>query len=234
MILPISITAYIHGSVAFHRGEGLSLDGPLLYHATLEQRGEAFFSAQPTTTELVHLTSVPDDTLGLAIHKAGETWCYGISTAELHGDHGTELHHWNKRFDDDLAGQILDREALTHLHKVNTGSGALKSYHQPLYCEVVERLVWYALGDAERLEQLVPKIVSLGKKRMAGEGRVLWWEVVPVEAPKDRWLWRAPGVLARPVPLSMLPAWDGAQEYCAYRPPYWLPNNQTLCAVPNG
>jgi CRISPR type IV-associated protein Csf3 len=168
----------------------------------------------------------------LAVYEMGETWCYCISSAELHGDYGTELHHWNKRFDDALAGQYLDQGALTRLHKINTGSGAFKSYHQPLYCEVIERLVWYALGDLDRLQSLCQQIVSLGKKRMAGEGRVLRWEVAPVDAPDHRWLWRAPGHLARPVPLVMVPDWQGLQAYCAYRPPYWLPCHQTVCAVP--
>lgn len=227
----LRITAMIHGPVAFHRAEGLALDGPLLYHATKRRLGEAFYAARPTNAVLARATSQPDHTLGLAVYEAGGTWLYCVSQAEIHGDHGTELSHWNKRFDAALAGEVLDRGGLRVAGKVNTDSGPYKSYHQPLFCEVVERLVWYAQGEAARLRELLGDVLALGKKRHSGAGRVLAWDVTPVDGPVERWLWRAPGVLARPVPLAMLPDWAGARQYQAYRPPYWLPAHQAVCAI---
>lgn len=229
---PIKVTAHIYGPVAFHRDEGLTLDGPLAWALALEQRGDAFFAAAPDNDELEILTADPDPAFPLAVHCAGGTWCYATSSAEIEGDHGTEISHWNKRFDDRLAswaladGKLSDRKL-----RVPTASGEFKSYHQPLFEEVVERLVWYAVGDGMRVAELLDRVQGLGKKRNTGHGRVLRWEVERSSEPEDRWLWREPGVLARPVPIEMLGAWSGETMWVGYRPPYWLAGNQAVCAV---
>src|SRR5690606_10829996 len=131
---------------------------------------------------LAELSAEPDPDVPLAVHRAGGTWCYAASLAEIEGDHGAELSHWNKRFDDRSAQWLLEDGVLSDRRlKVNTGTAEFKSYHQPLFEAVVERLVWYAVGDATRVRALLEHVRGLGKKRNTGHGRVLRWEVEPCD-----------------------------------------------------
>lgn len=227
----LRITAHIQGGVAFQRDEGITLDGPLAYWAAMDRSGDAFFDRQPGHAELTEISARPDPDIGLAVHEAGGAWCYRASLAEIAGDHGTERIHWSKRIDDRELGFLADEGAVRVRGKVNLMSGEFKSYRQPLFLEVVGRLVWYVEGDPDRLRELVPRIVGLGKKRQSGHGRVLRWEIEPHDEP-DRWLWRPDGSPARAIPLPMLGGWEGETAWMGYRPPYWLPANQALCAVP--
>lgn len=54
---------------------------------------------------------------------------------------------------------------------------------------------------------------------------------LPPDGPCICWLWRAPGVPARAIPLDMLETWDGETMISGIRPPYWLAAHQVECAV---
>ena len=231
-MIPLRIAAHLAGGVAYNPGEGLSIDGPLAWAAALERTGAAALD-EIEHAELTRLCAEPDPAVPLAVHRAAGFWCYCASFAEVHGGQRTELVHWNKRWDDALAQQAMERGALdlSGRTRVDTGAGEFRSYHMPLYLEYAERLLWYVVGDrAEVTRLLAAHITHLGKKRAHGHGMVVEWEVLPAGS-ADRWLWRAPGELARPAPLAMLPDWTGATELRGYRPPYWLPQHQAECAV---
>ena len=227
MTTPLKLTAHIHGAVAYNRDEGLPIDGALCYHAALERLGERFFDP-PDNDTLARESATPDPDCGLATYEIAGTWVYRASLAEIHGDHGTEIHHWNKRIDEPMLAHLVDRGALKP-RRVQLGAGEFKSYHQPVYSEIVERLVWYVEGDERRIRELVPRIRALGKKRGTGGGRVLRWEIEPHDVP-DRWLYREDGALARSMPLDSAEAWEGERILAGFRPPYWLPSNQAVCA----
>lgn len=224
---PLKLTAHINSTVAYNRDEGLPIDGPLCYHAALERLGERFFEP-PDNDEIARASAVPDPDCGLATHEIGDTWIYRASLAEIHGDYGTEIHHWNKQIDEPMLAHLVDRGAMKP-RKVQLGAGEFKSYHQPVYSEIVERLVWYVEGDEERIRDLVPRIRALGKKRGTGGGRVLLWEIEPHDEAM-RWLYRPDGGLARAIPLGESAEWSGDRMLVGFRPPYWLPSNQTVCA----
>jgi CRISPR type IV-associated protein Csf3 len=230
---PIRITAHMLQPVAFHPAEGLSIDSPLLYALKLEERGEAFFEPRHND-RLAKETAEPDPRMPLLVHRAGGTWCYAASLAELHGHHGTELAHWNKRLDEAAALAAMERGAveLGKRRKIPTGSGEFKSYHMPLWLEVVDRLVWYAMGDRDEvLRLLTTHVRGLGRKRNSGHGAVAAWNVEEVDVPPDRWMWRAPVMPARHIPVAMLGEWSGETAWAGYRPPYWLAANQAWCAA---
>lgn len=232
MYRPLKITAHIHGPVAFNRAEGIAIDSPLAWAAAVQRLGEAFYDRSPDNDELARISATPDPDIPLAVHEAGGLWCYAASLAQIDGDHGTEVTHWNKRFDQKLAGYALEAGLLSEKRlKVNLGSSEFKSYHQPLYEEVVERLVWHVIGDPDRLRAMLPRIRGLGKKRNTGHGRVLKWDVEPHDGPDDAWMWRDEQP-SRAIPLVMLDDWQGETMWAGFRPPYWLPSNQAECAVP--
>jgi len=231
---PIKITAHMLSAVAMDVSEGLTLDGPLLWGLILDRHGDAALSS-PSAAEIADETSRPDPEMPLAVHgDPGGWWCYAVSQAELIGHCGTDVVHWHKRFDDTLADELIERGALDmgRRSKINTASGEFKAYRMPLYLELVDRLEWYAIGDRERIRDLLTRhIRHLGKKHARGHGAVIAWEVEPWDGPQDRWLWRSPGMPARPVPIQMLPDWSGHVTYAAFRPPAWAPTNQAVCAI---
>lgn len=234
---PLRITAHMAGSLAYHPGEGITLDSPLAFAAMLEAKGEAFFRDHPANDALAREVVEPHPGVPLAVHRYPGGWMYRASLAEPEGRHGGQRLHTNKRFDDGLAQRALESGALAlgRKTKVQINSGEFKSYHMPLFLEHVERLVWYAVGDEREVRRLLEThVLHLGKKRNHGHGVVAAWEVAPWDGPADRWLWREPGVPARAIPLEMLTEWEGETMVAAIRPPYWLAAHQVECAVAPG
>lgn len=231
----VRVTAHLLHGAAFNPAEAVSLDGPLLSAVMLERHGEAYFTAAPEKAELARLTADPDPDVPFEVYRAGETWIYACSLSEPVGQHGTTLTHWNKRLDDGAAAMLAGDGGLElRRGKVPIGGGQYRSHHHPLWTEVVDRLVWYASSpDPQQLAYLLASHVThVGKKRAHGNGVVSSWEVEEAtDVPADRWLWREPGVPARPIPLAMLEGWTGRIEVRGARPPYWLVQHAESCAV---
>ena len=181
MTTPLKITAHMLSGVAFTPQEGIALDGPLLWACVLERHGDAALARSPSAAEIEAEVERPDPDMPIATYAGPDGgWCYCASHADLVGHVGTEVVHWHKRFDDALAGDLLDRGALDMGRKsrVNTGSGEFKAYRVPLYLGLVDRLVWYAVGDGERVRSLLERhIQHLGKKHDRGHGAVAAWDV---------------------------------------------------------
>lgn len=235
------ITAHLLNGISYVPGEMVSLDGPLLYAVTLERMGEEFHRSQPTKEELAQQTTEPDPAMPLSVHRAGGTWVYTVSAGEMVEHHGRTLTHWNKRVDDGLLVAMV-QDGIVDMgrsSKVQINSGQYKSYHMPIYDELVERVVWWALTpDPPELARLLREHVHhIGKGRNSGHGVVTRWEVEEVASMRtDRWMWAAPEppagpIPARPIPVRMLPEWDDPTEIVPVRPPYWLIQHQEECAM---
>lgn len=154
-------------------------------------------------------------------------WTASVAQYRLYGEF---TYYWHKRFDERLAGMMLDKPK-----RVNTGSGEFKGYRMPVNVLMVSDLTWFAVGDLDAVRDLLMGIRALGKKRAYGFGSVVLdncgepcWTVEPW--PED-WSIRGPGGrLMRPVP------WDGQSSGTVrrwgVRPPCWLPANQVVAEMP--
>lgn len=96
---------------------------------------------------------------------------------------------------------------------------------------VDDRITWFALGDRERIEELLETATHIGPRRGVGNGRVREWNVKPVEA------WEGFPVLRAGSPLRALPFdWPGLGEHriewATLSPPYWERHRERECAVP--
>ena len=96
------------------------------------------------------------------------------------------------------------------------------------------RMIWFARGDADRVMQMLKQVDALGKRIGLGYGAVDRWEVVPAHGDHH---WILPdGSPARPIPVG---AWetlgggDWPVDVAGWKPEYWQPENQALCALPN-
>lgn len=118
--------------------------------------------------------------------------------------------------------------------RVQINGGPDKSYRIPLEVGHVAggELVWWCVGDAEQIRQLLATVGYLGKKRNVGLGRVAGWTVEPCET------WPGFPVVRDGRPLRPLPQdWPGLEDPpLAYRVlsyPYFDHTREELLACPS-
>lgn len=148
----------------------------------------------------------------------GGIWFYACSFAEW-GPHVDDRSFWVRRFD-------LAQSDFIDFGKrkgaVTTSEGMYKGYQVPVFVRHALWVRWYAVGDIERVADLLSDATHIGKKATQGWGRVNRWEVEPW--PED-WSLYKDGMLTR-----ALPSEKGI--LFGVRPPYWKRGNQTTCRLP--
>jgi hypothetical protein len=89
---------------------------------------------------------------------------------------------------------------------------------------------WYGEGNAQAILETVRSVPAIGKRRSAGYGEVLSWEV---DAGDVDGICGAFGEPLRPVPIDR---WEGDPNClvveAAWKGPYWDVRNRAKCAVP--
>lgn len=119
--------------------------------------------------------------------------------------------------------------------KVSVADGEFRSYHLPRRERLVTHVRWFAVGNANRMRQLLKAVVAIGKETNIGYGRVGEWTVERID---DDFSWFADSpdgkVLMRPLPvIKGLPEITGARKALASCvSPYWLPSNFTEVWLP--
>ncbi|NJL03190.1 MAG: hypothetical protein HC910_22430 [Spirulinaceae cyanobacterium SM2_1_0] len=115
--------------------------------------------------------------------------------------------------------------------KWSASEGQEKNYDLPNYIRVTPCITWYAVGDVNRLTEIIQGCTGLGKKRSHGHGQVSAWEVDETE--EDWHTYNSQGDLMRPIPLTAI---DRKVEYAVrewgWLFPAWLPENKRICAMP--
>jgi CRISPR type IV-associated protein Csf3 len=159
---------------------------------------------------------------GLPLQRKMEhgIWFYACSFADWGEAWIDDRGFWTKRFDQQYA-DIIDFEKRRGV--VTTAEGKYKGYQMPIFTRHALHVHWYAVGNLERVADLLCDVTHIGKKGAQGYGRVNGWAVEPW--PED-WSVRRNGQLTRAIP---------AQQGTLYgvRPPYWKPGNQCACVMPD-
>ena len=121
------------------------------------------------------------------------------------------------------------------LKRILITGGPCKSYRLPLVVQHMrdDKLVWWAIGDAGAVRDLLGLISYLGKRRGVGYGEVAAWEVAQVVPWGDGFPVVREGQPTRPLP----PSWPGLspdveQAFRVLSPPYWRQHAEELCAIP--
>lgn len=211
---PLCVEAKLSRSIVL--GRPIHLDG-LLGHAIV-------------TTEDIPRAAHAGECVPLEIPLAEERGVYLASAAEYAVEEH-ELGWVNKRFPLDMAQQL----GAPSLKSIQITAGINKSYRLPLDVSHLERdeIVWWCIGDRERIAALLEVVAYLGGKRRFGFGEVKRWTVEPCEPWGDGF-----PVLRDGRPTRNLPAdWPGLaedveREYAVTRPPYWDRSAAVLAAVP--
>lgn len=147
---------------------------------------------------------------------------------------GTVVHAWTGRVDARDLEVVADRLPRV----VSARQGVFRARRMPLLVTPCRVLVWRAVGDPDAIRDLLGGVTSIGKKRAAGEGRVVRWEVFPEPGadPARAGHLHSDGSLGRPTPPACLDELgatvNGGWGTAGIRPPYMHRSRQHHVALP--
>ncbi len=161
-------------------------------------------------------------TNGFTIHRA--------SAAHFVGADGLAVARWFKRWDDAHDDMV---DFGRNKAQVRVSFGAYISYAMPMPYHTSLEMVFWAQGSATPIGELLHALGYIGKKTSQGYGEIADVQIKRVA--EDWSMFRgASGVPTRAIPVEMGHgvAQGVPQQLTGWRPPYWEPDNQTLCWVP--
>ena len=160
-------------------------------------------------------------TIPLPLSRVGSVWCASVSVFD--NDEWTTTTVY-KRFTERWAHEIRRRPK-----SVNIVSGRFRMFMMRLPYLPVRRVVFFAHGDLNRVQDLVRHVRFLGKKAAYGLGRVKTVTIQEIE--QDNSILDEHGRAMRPLPVQLLQRYEDAVQL-ACRPPYWDQNSVEVCAPP--
>ncbi|MED0680346.1 hypothetical protein P4T20_13765 [Aneurinibacillus thermoaerophilus] len=198
------------------------LDSILAYAWMTENHPDILHNSCPGKdgVELIHPT--------LPLQWRGAYWA---ASAGFYIEYGQGIEYWHRRPNDTDAARYVDFQGKRG--KIETKSGFMKAYRMPQIIRTVSSIEFYAVGDKKEVSRLLNRyITNIGKKGAQGYGAVREWEVI--DWPED-WSEKGPYGIMRPTPFrGELPSVETYQvKKAGVRPPYWLPENQEVCIIPN-
>lgn len=223
------IASYVPLRITARLRCGIVSDGLLPFDAILYWAQHRDVLPDPRVATLPRARTVQDEdaerTAGtLPLRRIdGDTpqWYHAASCAVWPASVADGLDHWAKRLDSGYV-ELLEQRAIKA--RVPISGGVYRAYHMPLAYRHALAVTWYAVGEPERIRELLRLVTHLGKKPSMGWGAVIDWTVEPCA---DDWSVTGPeGQIMRPIPDAA-----GATIY-GIRAPYWLPRHQVPCRLP--
>lgn len=201
----LRVTARLRGPM-MRPSHGIYLDSLLMARvAVLEQRPPMDWRRSEDHS---------DPEIPIALSDCGRVY---LASAGLYDVECSSKTFTNKRFPMGEAQAMGD----LGLKRILVGGGLSKGFRIPR--ELIhlqhDQIVWFAIGDIERNEEILAGVSGLGPRRGVGHGEVAEWRVEAVEP------WAGFPVLRDGAPLRRLPlGWPGLQEgrlvRGTLRPPY--------------
>lgn len=233
-MVPLRVRAHLANGIAVASPWGIALDGLLASELWAEQKA-AYRQSGVAYTRAMDAAEVPDLDLPLARCQPSEGPWHWAATCALPENPGRlDVHTWTGRVD----ARELEQVATSLPKTVSTRQGRYRARRMPLLVTPCTSVVWHAVGDVDRITELLTPVMSIGKKHSTGEGHVLSWEVTP--APDLDELTAAhlhpDGTLGRTTPAAcharLTPADDGGRGRAGIRPPYMHPARQHQLHLP--
>lgn len=227
--IPILVRAYLAAGIAHAAPWGISLDGLLASELAAELKAgaraqgkdhvRALSQAEPPDLDLPLQRCTPPD----------GPWHWAATCAFPEGNVGrVDVHTWTGRVDHRALEQVT-----TALPKTISGrQGRYRTRRMPLLVTPCPSVTWHAIGDPDKITEILQEILTIGKKRSTGEGQVLNWEVTatPNTAHATAAHLHPDGSLGRPTPPACLtaigPVQTGGYGRAGIRPPYMHPHRQ--------
>lgn len=228
--LPLEVTAHLATPVVAAHPWGIALDGLLAAQLWADLVATTPDDQVPWPSE----TAVPPD-LALPLARctlADDQW-HWAATCSLPD---TSLRQTSWRYKPTPAHVT---EALAVAMPAGISPGSRWSRREtPDILRPAHHLAWRAVGDPERIQQLLVPVTALGKGRHRGDGQILGWTITP-HPDADPWEFahlHPGGRIGRPCPTACLPAHltgDSTPIWAGLRPPSMHPARQHLLHVPS-
>ena len=222
--VPIKITAHLADG-RINSADGIIMLDSIIYHAwfckyaphVLEGMGDAEHSGY----------------IGLPLRQLpGNRWA---ASRGVYTEESKSIEHINKR------PNFFNSDKLQHLDMekglISDSVGLYRAYRIPQVIRTIKGGVieFWAMGDPEKVLELLQIMQAVGKKTSIGFGIVQSWEVEEVS--EDYSLWHPEHGLMRPVEVESEESERlnlGGYPIMKYgvKPPYWKPKNERLCYVP--
>ena len=111
--------------------------------------------------------------------------------------------------------------------KVRINAGEFKSYNMPLNLHSLEKVSFYFQSkNIDEVKRLLAYLWGIGKKTSQGYGEIDFFVINAIDYnPFD-------GNIIRPIPVKNVEELKGrtlSVRLMGFKPPYWLPVNQTFC-----
>lgn len=222
--VPIKVTAHLADG-RINSADGIIMLDSIIYHAwfckhaphVLEGTGSAEYSGY----------------IGLPLRQLpGNRWA---ASKGIYTEESKSVEYINKR------PNFFNSDKLQHLDMekgfISDSVGLYRAYRVPQVIRTIKGgdIKFWAMGDPEKVYELLKMMQAVGKKISIGFGAVRSWEVEEVK--EDYSLWHPKYGLMRPVEVKSEEAEKiNLAGYPVVRygikPPYWKPKNERICYVP--
>ncbi len=243
-MIALQITATTPHGIVLSRPWGVAFDG--LLASVLWHRRK--WAARAAGHHLTYQPDAPQETLQLPLARCGDPdrdadWHWAATFADLHPHSQTVIEpdiRWRTgRTDHRRLQQISPVIARAGGGGVSDTTGRYQHRVVPVMAHPATHLTWRAVGDPERIRDLLIELPSIGKHTGVGEGLVTRWEVTETPTVTD---WSAghehePGVLGRTTPPRCLDTntttGTGPLGTGTLRPPYLHPASRATAFQPS-
>lgn len=223
---PLIVRAHLATGIAHTGPWGIALDGILAAQIWANHKATA-----PYRRAMDSPDPPPDLDLPLARCEVGAPLWHWAATCSYPEDHADQIdvRIWTARVDHRDLEQLTVGLPAT----VSSRQGRYRAHRMPLLVTPTPSVSWRAIGDPAAIHDLLAGITSIGKKRAAGEGHVLGWDVIPAPdldlvAAAHTHLDHSLGRPCPPACRALLgpDITDGGIGYAGLRPPYMHPAMQ--------
>lgn len=232
--VPFVVTATLRSGAGWDRPYGLDLAGILAAHhrrvdkARREQAGTLVQQPPPDTTEGVAY----DLNLPLARCTTGSDWHWAATCAiPVAADDDPETRMFYRTTDSAWA----ERAATRPLPYFSPKSGPYRDVMMASNITMCPAITWHGIGNLDAVRQAVAPIRFLGRRRNAGEGEVLSWEVEEAHPDDPGRFIHADddGAILRPCPTACVDDLEVPYRlgWYATRPPSWHPDRLSELAM---
>lgn len=222
--VPLKITAYLLDG-RFSSANGILMLDSILYHAW-------FIKYAPQVLEGVYddqFIYTRQKYIGLPLKHLPDNR-YAASKG-VYTQIETKIEHYNKRpdfFASDKIDYLAQDKGI-----IDDKAGLYRAYRNPQLIRTVKDgvITFYAIGHADKVQELLDLMVGVGKKTAMGFGFVTKWEVEEIE--EDYTTEHPIYGLMRPIEVEKSDkVYDCPIMQYAIKPPYWKSKNMRLCYVP--
>jgi len=152
---------------------------------------------------------------------------YHASISRFSLPNANTTQHLHKHFSSEYIEHIH-----TPKHKYDGVRGDFKQYDMTMIYNYSPECRFWCCGNKTKLEEILPKIICLGKKRAIGCGKIMSYSINVLN---EDWSLKHPEYgINRPIPVELNADPSLSKGIIAHKPPYWSKANHTLCVIPGG